>query len=168
MPRIFIVKDKTDFDALAGSLLDARVRDAQKAEATASLRSANPHVAAKLAPGTVILVPDAPGLKASAGEPAQDAPLAALDSLVAQSLETTAKRSRARLERRKAANAEISTALKSAKFRKAASDSKTPLAPFQAAAKALSEQDSQDAKAAEQVSAIGAAALAALKQLRGL
>jgi hypothetical protein len=165
MPRTFVVKKKTDFDTLAGTIIDSRVREAQASEALTRLREANPHVGKDLPAGTVLLIPDAPGLKASAGDRASKAPADSLRAFVARALEETTQRSRARLAERSASRTELAKAINSAGFKRAAAASQVSVEPFLEAAKALAKDDKKDQEAAEGLAAMSSAALAALARL---
>lgn len=93
MPRTFTVRNETTLQALGATLLDARFGGAQADAALERVKALNPHVDfQKIAPGTVLFVPDAPGLKAPAGTAPQSAPLDDFRALVSGALGDAASR----------------------------------------------------------------------------
>ena len=65
--RILVIKQDTDLQALSGRLLSAKLSGDQADSALEALQHLNPHAdLKKLRIGTVLLVPEAPGFKASA------------------------------------------------------------------------------------------------------
>lgn len=90
MPQLVVVREQLDLDALTASLLTSRAGAARRAAAAAEIRRANPTLdLSRLAPGTVVVVPEVEGLRrdlttAAADDAADDAPAAAADHLVEQ------------------------------------------------------------------------------------
>lgn len=158
MPRTFIVTKKTSFDALSKTMLDARVKDAQAEVALNELREANPHLGGELEAGTVVIVPDTPGLKPSAGEPATKALREGLQLLAEKALEDTAQGLRTRLQARVAERAELAKAFKSKAFTTAAKGRDTSAAQFKAAADALANEEKADDAAQARLAAMSSAA----------
>jgi hypothetical protein len=65
--RVFVIKEETDLAGLRAKLLRARIDESSASAATDRLKALNPHVDfTRLAPGTVLLVPDAAELKQGA------------------------------------------------------------------------------------------------------
>ncbi|WP_441237672.1 hypothetical protein [Bradyrhizobium sp. 930_D9_N1_4] len=100
--RTFIVGDETKLKALGEKLLLANLSQVRSDAALKALQEANPHADLnKLARGTVLFVPDAPGFKVSTTSSATEGPLAALHDLLDQTLslalEETAAGNSARL-----------------------------------------------------------------------
>lgn len=166
MPRTFIVTKKTSLDALGKTMLDARFQETQAAAALNELKAANPHVdQAALAVGTVIVVPDTPGLKPSAGEPVSRGARDSLGALAQKALEGAVQRSRAGLQARAAERAEVAKVLKSAAFRNSTDAPDATKQQFQDAAKAMADDEKKDQEATERLAAMSGAALAALARL---
>ncbi|SEM27563.1 hypothetical protein [Bradyrhizobium sp. OK095] len=85
--RTFIVGDETKLKALSEKLLLANLSQVRSEAALKALQEANPHADLnKLARGTVLFVPDAPGFKVSTTNSATEGPLAALQDLLDQAL----------------------------------------------------------------------------------
>lgn len=166
MPRTFIVTKKTSLKALGKTMLDARFQEAQAEAALDELRKANPHVdPAALPAGTIIVVPDTPGLKASAGESVSKGPRDSLGALAQKALEGAVQRSQAGLQARGAERAEIAKALKSAAFRNATDVPDSVKQQAQEAGKAMADEDKKDQEAAARLAEMSGAALAALARL---
>jgi len=168
MPRTLIVKKKTNFETLAGTMIDARVREEQGAEALERLKAANPHLGRDIAEGTVIIVPDGPGLKLSVGDPLSKAPGDSLRTLLEQAVGDTVQRSRVRLAERSEERTALAKAVNSTNFKRAATAAQLSVEPFQAAAKALADEDRLDQEAEQRLGAMSGAAMAALARLEKL
>lgn len=111
--RILITEKAMDLPALAASL----ARNARTAEAALErVKTLNPQIAdtRKLAAGTVLLLPDAPELKAGAGEPAGAESLADLGARLRAGLRDLGGRASRLDERLAADHAAVRAALKSA------------------------------------------------------
>lgn len=166
MPRTFIVTKKTSLDALGKTMLDARFQETQAAAALNELREANRHVdPANVAPGTVIVVPNTPGFKQSAGEPVSKGPRDSLRALLQGALERAVQESSAGLQARATERAEVAKALKSTAFRNATDLPDATKQQFEEAAKAMADDAKKDEEAAERLAATSGAALAALARL---
>jgi hypothetical protein len=100
--RTFIVGEETRLKAVSEKLLHANLSHVRSDAALKALQDANPHADLnKLARGTVLFVPDAPGFKVSTTSSATEGPLAALrellDKALGLALEQTAAGNAARL-----------------------------------------------------------------------
>ncbi|MBR0774293.1 hypothetical protein JQ625_05555 [Bradyrhizobium diazoefficiens] len=100
--RTFIVGDETSFKAVSERLLLANLSHVRSDAALKALQEANPHADLnKLAPGTVLFVPDTQGFKVSTTSSAAEAPLTILgkllDKALGLALEETAAGNAARL-----------------------------------------------------------------------
>ena len=85
--RTFIVGEDTKFQSVSDKLLLANLSNVRSEAALKALRELNPHADLnKLAPGTVLFVPDMPGFKVTTTSSATEAPLAALQDLMAKAL----------------------------------------------------------------------------------
>ena len=85
--RTFIVGEDTKFQSVSDKLLLANLSNVRSEAALKALRELNPHADLnKLAPGTVLFVPDTPGFKVTTTSSATEAPLAALQDLMAKAL----------------------------------------------------------------------------------
>ena len=99
--RTFIVGEETKLKAVSEKLLHANLSHVRSEAALKALQDANPHADLnKLARGTVLFVPDAPGFKVSTTSSATEGPLAALkellDQVLRQALEDTSAGNTAR------------------------------------------------------------------------
>lgn len=85
--RTFIVGEETKLKAVSERLLHANLSNVRSDAALKALREANPHADLnKLARGTVLFVPDAPGFKVSTTSSATEGPLTALHDLLDEAL----------------------------------------------------------------------------------
>jgi len=76
MPRLFVVTDQPDLEALAANVLRSRVGASTRAAALEAIRRANPTLNLdRLSPGAVIVIPPVPGIRppdAAQGDPVGD------------------------------------------------------------------------------------------------
>ncbi|WP_456621081.1 MULTISPECIES: hypothetical protein [unclassified Bradyrhizobium] len=85
--RTFIVGDETKLKTVSEKLLHANLSNVRSEAALKALQEANPHADLnKLAPGTILFVPDTPGFKVSTTSSAAEGPLAALHELLDKAL----------------------------------------------------------------------------------
>jgi hypothetical protein len=167
MPRTFTVRNETTLQALGATLLDARFGDAQADAALERVKALNPHVDfQKIAPGTVLFVPDAPGLKATAGTAPQSAPLDDFRALLSGALGDAASRLKEGNTARAAGRADLSAALKSAAFKRVTGEDSDIAKQVSEAQDAMASEERADKQAEENLATVSKAALAALTQLR--
>src|SRR5687767_876938 len=112
--RTLVVKKTSDLQALSSELLASGLAAAKSRAAIESLQALNPHVDLnKLAPGAVLLVPDAPGFKRSASKSVGGETLDDFEKIVKSALDASAVRLKQGQTRRDAERAELVAALKS-------------------------------------------------------
>ena len=166
MARMFVVKDNANLEALRGTLLSARLSDAQATSALADLQALNPHVDfKKVAPGTVLLVPDAPSFKASSSDSVVADALGGLEQVVRSQLAAAAKDQKSGAAVRAEQRSEVAAVQKAAAFRKVV-DQDPELKEQLAQASRLAKDEEKEAAAAED--ALESATKGALAELAAL
>jgi hypothetical protein len=111
--RMIVIKQETDLQGLSSKLLSARLTSDKAHSALQSLQALNPHVdLKKVASGTVLLVPDAPGFKVSASDSVPGNALADFQQLVENNLDAAAARLKAGNAERDARRADVAAVLK--------------------------------------------------------
>ena len=164
--RMLTIRHDTDLQAVRSLLLDARLSSARSDAALDALQAANPHADLKnLRAGTVLFVPEQPGLKASASVSVAGEAFGDFQQMVRTALGQAA-------ENMKTANAShaddlaaVTAATKSTTVRRLL-DSDRDLAKQVADGTKALEQDQEQAKQAEQTLAQASrAALATLAEL---
>jgi hypothetical protein len=170
MPRLLIVKQDSDLQSLGGSLLKARLTATQAEAALGSLQTLNPHLkpGQPVAAGTVLLVPDEPGFKASESESVGGGSLEDFQELVRVELATGEKKLKAANAARAEQRAEVTNVQKTAAFKKTVEADPALKAQFEDASKALREDQKQAAQAEEALDAATQGALAELAALMKL
>jgi hypothetical protein len=119
MPRIVVITENTKLDALGSTLLNGRLSDAQASSALESLQAMNPHVDLRnVAAGTVLLVPDAPGFKASATEPVAADAIGDFRKILLDNLNAAAGRMKAGNAARAEERAAVAGVQKTAAFKR--------------------------------------------------
>jgi hypothetical protein len=172
MPRVLVIKQETDLQTLSGTLLGAKVSDAQARTAIDAFRTLNPHVAdvKSIKPGTVVLVPDSPQFKDSASQPAAGDAIDDFAKLVKTGLADAAGRMRAANTARAEERAEVANVAKLAAFKKAIDadpELKAQVADAAKAAKAAQQEAAQAEKTLDAMQKDAATELAALAKLLG-
>ena len=166
MPRVFVVKEDTDLQALGTVLLRAGLSDARAGSAREALRAMNRHVDPdRIVAGMVLLVPDEPGFNTSATEPVARDPLAAFRQIMRTELTAAAKKLKAGNEARAEEHAEVTSVEKAAAFKKIVAADPVLKQQLEDAAKAF-KIDQQEAVQSEQ--ALDAATKGALAELASL
>lgn len=166
MPRTFVVKEDTTLDQLGGTLLDARSRGTRLETAMQELTALNPHAdPAKVPAGTVLLVPDTPGFKPTAGTSVQSGALHDLQALLATALAGAAQGARTGLATRAAGRTEVATAMQTEEFKRLAGNDPELARQAEAAQAALATQEKEEGEAEQAFAGIGKAATEALAQL---
>jgi len=166
MPRVFVIKDERDRQALSKSLLTARLTDTQADSALADLQAANPHLnLQELSVGAVLLVPDAPSFDASASESVAGGALESFQQLVRSELGAAAKKLRESNAARAGQRADVAAVQKTAAFKRIVEKDDLLKQQLEEATKALKE-DQQRAEQAEQT--LDAAAKGAMEELSSL
>jgi hypothetical protein len=169
MPRTFTVRSEITLQALGATLLDARFSGAQAEAAMERVKLLNPHVDfQRIAPGTVIFLPDAPGLKATVGAAAQTGPMDEFRALLTGALEDAASRLKAGNAARATERADLSAALRSATFKRVTGEDRNIAAQVTEAQEAMANEERADKQAEENIATMSKAVLAALAQLRKL
>ena len=167
MARTFTVRNETTLQALGAALLDARFSGAQADAAMERVKALNPHVDfQRIAPGTVIFVPDTPGVKATVGTAAQTGPMDEFRALLTGALSDAASRLKDGNAKRAAERSELSAALGSATFKRVTGADRDIAAQVTEAQGAMSNEERTDKQAEESLATVSKAALAALAQLR--
>jgi hypothetical protein len=167
MPRTFTVRNETTLQALGATLLDARFSGAQADAAMERVKALNPHVDfQRIAPGTVIFVPDAPGVKATVGTAAQSGPMDDFRALLSGALSDAASRLKDGNAARAAGRADLSAALRSAAFKRVTGEDRDIARQVSEAQEAMAGEESADKQAEENLAAASKSVLAALAQLR--
>lgn len=166
MVRTFVVKDNTDLQGISGQLLDGRFSGSQADVALETLRRFNPHVdLARVAAGTVLLVPDSPGFKAAASSSLNGPVLEDFSLRIASGLDRATENLKAGLEARAAERDGVTAVIKSAIFRRLIAGDEELKQQADAAGGTLAREEEQDKQAAEDLDATARAAMAALAQL---
>jgi hypothetical protein len=167
MPRLLIVKQDSDLQSLGGRLLKSKLTPTQAEAALGNLQALNPHLKAgqPVSAGTVVLVPDEPGFKASESESVGGGPLEDFEELVRAELAAGEKKLKASNAARAEQRAEVASVQKTAAFKKIVEADPALKDQFEEASKALKE-DQKGAAVAEQ--ALDAATKGALAELAAL
>jgi hypothetical protein len=111
--RMIVIKQETDLQGLSARLLSARLASNKAHSALEALQALNPHVnLKKVAAGTVLLVPDAPGFKAAASDPVPANALADFQQLVQTGLGAAAAKLKTGNADRDARRADVTAVLK--------------------------------------------------------
>jgi hypothetical protein len=164
--RMLTIKHDTDLQGLSSLLLDARLGGGRSDAALNALQAANPHADLKnLRAGTVLFVPEQPGLKASATDSVAGGAFADFQQMVRTALGQAAENLKTANASRADELAAITAATKSATVRRLIESDRDLAKQVADEIKAL-EQDQEQAKQAEQTLAqAGRAALATLAEL---
>jgi hypothetical protein len=164
--RMLTIRHDTDLQGLSGLLLDARLSSARSDAALDALQAANPHVDLKnLRAGTVLFVPEEPGLKASASVSVPGAAFSDFQQMIRSALSQAAENMKSANAARDHDLAAVTAAIKSAAVRRII-DSDRELAKQVADDTKALEQDQEQAKQAEQTLAQASrAALATLAEV---
>jgi hypothetical protein len=167
MVRTITVQQDTDLEALSATVLDGRIGKDRAAEALTQIADINPHLVdpANIKAGTVLILPDAPGFKPSAGDAVAKAPWDNFKRLVDSALGAAARAAQAGQEARAAQRAELAAAMERADVKRALKADSALGEQAKATAKALEEQEKQGREAVERLSAMSAATLAAVARL---
>ena len=171
MLRPIILKQDTSFQTLATDMLRTRLSKAQSDAALDKLKVANPHVEKdKIAAGTVVLVPDAPGFKSAGTTSLLSEPFDDFGALATAALGAAAERVKAGAVARDRDRAELAAALKSAAFKRATANDPEVVRQAEAALKAAEQDAAADKAAAEAFAGIEEGVkevLAALRKVVG-
>jgi hypothetical protein len=164
--RMLTIRHDTDLQGLGTLLLDARVSSARSDTALDALQAANPHADLKnLKAGTVLFVPEEPGLKASASNSVAGGAFADFQQMAGTALGQAAENMKTANATRTDDLTAVTAATKSTAVRRLI-DSDRDLAKQLADGTKALEQDQEQAKQAEQTLAQASrAALAVLADL---
>jgi hypothetical protein len=166
MVRTFVVKENMNLQALGGQLLDSRFSGERAEVALGELKRLNPHAdLAALKPGTVLLVPEAPGFKTSASASPTAAAFGDFRKVVADAVAEAEASVKSGREARAAERARVTEALKGAVFRRLVDGDQTLRQQAADAADSLGKSEEQDKQADETFSTAAKAAIAALDEL---
>jgi hypothetical protein len=162
-------KNIKKLEDVKGLLLKANLSSGQAASATEALLALNRGVNFdKLTAGTVVFVPDLPGLKVSASEPVSGTSLDDLLQLVRQALDAAAKDIKAGNAARAAESADVTATMKiDAVARILASDAELKQLAADAS-KAFTEEQQQAEQTEQALAAASKAALARLTEVKKL
>jgi hypothetical protein len=164
--RMLTIRHNTDLQGLSSLLLDARLSGARSDAALEALQAANPHADFKnLRAGTVLFVPDQPGLKASASDSVAGGAFADFQQMVRTTLGQAAENMKTVNAARADDLTAVTAATKSATVRRLIESDRDLAKQVADETKAL-EQDQERAKQAEQTLAQASrAVLAVLAEL---
>ncbi|HEY4304648.1 MAG TPA: hypothetical protein VGM82_09285 [Gemmatimonadaceae bacterium] len=117
--RILVTDKTTTLASLQSQVVNAKLNTDQSAAAIATLQTLNPHVdLAKLAPGTVLFVPDAPDFQQTGTDSTFDDVLGDFQKMVKSALDSATSRANAASDAINAESADVTKTLKSAAFKK--------------------------------------------------
>lgn len=164
--RTIVVKSGQPLKDISAELIDARVTKAQADAALKSIRALNPTLGAgRLKAGTVIIIPDAPGIKTGPTKAAKDDP----SGIVTAEFERSARETRAAvltsIKAQEAARAEVFAAFSSDAFKRALEADRTLGAKAELAKKVLSEEEVADKQVAGSFDGLLSDARAMLEKL---
>jgi len=152
--RTLVVKKSSDLQALGNELLVSGLAAGRSKSALESLQALNPHVDFKrLAPGTVLLVPDAPDFKPSASKSIAGEGLGDLQDLVRNGLEAAGVRLETGRGLRAARRTEMTAVLKTAALKRAIQTDPLLGKQLEGAAKAARAEEQEDADAGKTLEA---------------
>ena len=167
MVRTFTVKNDTTLQALGTTLLEARFSGAQAEAPMERLKALNPHVdPQKISAGTVLFVPEAAGLKATAGTAPQAASLDNFRALLSGALGDAASRLKAANAERAAGRAELAAAIKSAGFKRVTGDDHDIAQQVSDAQQEMANEERADKESEDTLATVSKAAQAVLAQIR--
>ena len=169
--RTFIVGDDTKQQAIGDKLLLANLSRIKSEAALKALQALNPHAdLARLAPGTVLFVPDTPGFKLSASASTVDAPFAVLQGLLETSLKIALAATETENRRRTAEQADFASAFENGALKRLAevdaATGKNVKLRIAALQKSFAADRRQGVQAENDIAAIGKAALDKLADLK--
>jgi hypothetical protein len=167
--RTIVVKLGQTLKDISAELIDARVSKAQADAALKSIRTLNPNIGTgRLKAGTVIVIPDGPGIKTGPTKAAKEDP----SGIVTAEFERSARETRASVlasvKAQQAARAEIFDAFNSDAFKRALEADRTLAAKAELAKKALSEEEVADKQVAGSFDGLLSDARATLEKLEKL
>ena len=169
--RMIVIKQDSDLQALSARLLTAPAAGEKTDSALRSLQALNPHVdLKKVAAGTVLLVPDAPGFNAAASDPVPGSALDEFQQFVRTGLDAAAATLKAGNAHREAQRADVAAVLKTAAVQRIITTDPDLKQQLDEATKATKQDQEQEAKAEQALAAAvkGAQAeLAAIAKLMG-
>ncbi|MBZ9935671.1 LysM domain-containing protein [Mesorhizobium sp. BR1-1-16] len=143
--RTFIVKSGQTLADIRAELIDGRVSKAQNEATLKRIRDLNPELSAgRIKPGTVVLVPDAPGIKPAATKPAKSDPASMLNSQFEAAIKDTLRQVAADLRSREAERAELAEAFTSDAFKRALKSDQELGGKAELANKAIAEDAAAD------------------------
>jgi hypothetical protein len=118
--RTFTVKSNQTLTDIGAELIDGRLSKAQSEAALKRIRDLNPALGGgRIKAGTVVLVPDVPGIKATGTEPAKTDPVSLLNGQFERAVRETLRQVAVGLRGREAERADLAAAFKSAAFKRA-------------------------------------------------
>lgn len=164
--RILVTDKKTTVGTLKDQLVSTKLNAVQAEAALTSLQTLNPHVDfTKLAPGTVLFVPDTPDFEETGSDPVSGDVFADFEHLVKTALDAALSRGKAASDARAAESAEVTRTFKTAAFKRIlATDADLQTAVEAANAAMKSEKEDRD-QADATVAAASKGAIAAVHAL---
>ncbi len=164
--RILVIKQDTDLQALSGRLLSAKLSGDQADSALEALQHLNPHAdLKKLRIGTVLLVPEAPGFKASATDAVADETFVGFQRLVRGALSSAADNLKAGNAERASERDEFAAVVKRAAVKRMIDSDAELKQQVADAAKAHKDEEQQAEQAEQNLATASKAALAKLTEL---
>ncbi|HWJ72326.1 MAG TPA: hypothetical protein VNX29_04090 [Kaistia sp.] len=147
-------------------MIDGRVSKAQSEATLKRIRDLNPELGAgRIKPGTVVLVPDAPGIKPAATRPAKSNPASLLNGQFEAAIKDTLEQVAADLKSREAERAELAEAFKSDAFKRAMKGDQELGGKAERANKAIAEEEAADKGLEGTLASMHEAARASLEKL---
>jgi hypothetical protein len=166
---MLVITQDTDLDTLRTKLLSGRIAGAKAESALQSLQDLNPHAdLKKLAPGTVLLVPETASFKSSASRSVGGGVLDEFQQLVRSDFASAAGKLKAANEARAADNAEVSAVLRIAAVKRIIDADPELKQQLDDAVKAFKTDQEEGAKAEQTLEAATKGALAELATLSKL
>jgi hypothetical protein len=151
---MIVIKQDSDLQALSARLLTAQAAGEKTDSALRSLQALNPHVdLKKVAAGTVLLVPDAPGFNAAASDPVPGSALDEFQQFVRTGLDAAAATLKAGNGHREAQRADVAAVLKTAAVQRIITTDPDLKQQLDEATKATKQDQEQEAKAEQALAA---------------
>lgn len=164
--RILVVKSGQTLQEVSATLIDARVTKTQADIALKRLITLNPTLGTgELKAGTVVVVPEGPGIKTGPTKAAKDDPSQMLTALFERSARETRASALAAVKARDEERAELAAAFKSDAFKRALGVDKGLTAKAELAKKMLAEDEAADKQLAGALEGMITDARAALEKL---
>ncbi len=163
MLRPLILKTDTDLKTLAATVTPSRLKPDRVDAAMARISAANPHLdPAKIAAGTVVLIPDGPEFKPSAASSVQSQPFAEFSAMAVAALQTASGAIGKTLANREADRRQVAEGLDSDVFKRLVGNDPEGQRLAEAALKIAAQEAVDDKQALDALSNTFRSAQAAL------